>query len=205
MIGVRERSSSRALKQVAILALAIFLAFVSMGLFTIWRLETLWRGNGAQVASVIRCGYQWFVAQDEVFGAHWVNLQPAAALRSKDLVDGDLPRWAEPTSAPQNDEPLRIGKLAIGWPSPWILWTFESSGPKALFPPFAELDDQDTSLPNACEVVREVRPGPTPTWRLLSTGFFIAAIALTMVYRLSIELILRKLRSHSAGSIGSST
>ncbi len=159
--------------------------------FAYWRVETMWRGSGAQVTSVIRCGYQWFASQDSVFGAEWVNLQPSSALRSKDLVDGDLPNWAEPGPPREPIEGLRVGALAVGWPAPWVVWTFETSNPKDLFPPFAEIDDQDTSLPNACEVLRGVRPGPVPRWEFRPGGILVTLLPLTTVYGVALRCALR--------------
>ncbi len=167
-------------------------AFLTMFGFAWWRVETLWRGSGAQVSSVIRCGYQWYAARDAVFGAEWVNLQPSAALRSKELIDGDLPDWAEPSAPTDPMERLRIGTLAVGWPVPWVVWKFETSSPKDLFPPFAEIDDQDTSLPNACEVLRGVRPGPVPQWEFLPGGIFVTIIPLKVLYAVALRFGMRR-------------
>lgn len=165
---------------------AMLLALATIAGFTLWRVDTMWRGTGAQVSSVIRHGYQWYSSQDQVFGAHWVNLQPSSKLRSTELVDGDLPSWGEPRVGPYEDR-MRLGVLAIGWPSPWIAWTFESSNRKVLFPPFAEIDDADTSLPNACDVLRGERPGPPFTWKLIPSGFLITALVLSGIYGVLLE------------------
>ncbi len=178
------------------------LALLTMYGFAWWRVDTLWRGSGAQVTSVIRCGYQWFASQDSVFGAEWVNLQPSSALRSKELIDGDLPNWAEPTAPIEPVERLRIGALAVGWPVPWVAWKFETSSPTDLFPPFAEIDDQDTSLPNACEVLRGVRPGPAPQWDFLPAGIFVTILPLTMIYSSALRFGMRRWRASFSGKHG---
>lgn len=168
MRAMTNRAVQTALLRVALAVATGTVATVAMTLIPLLLVE---RGRGCTVGNVFRGVTGWFVARDEVFGVHWVNLQLMPERLLAPVQVGELPAWAEPPSGPYPiDDLYRVATLAAGWPLPSCRFRWIVVGKDQAFPMAAEADDQDTSISYAAEdLFRGNRAGgPTETtvlWR----------------------------------------
>lgn len=93
----------------------------------------------------------WIVRRLSSTGLEWVNCErawPPLVNPIDDLVD--IPAWAIPPerSADAGGE-FRFATLAIGWPAPLAIQSWEATRPSEIFPLPVELDDGGDSLRRA--------------------------------------------------------
>lgn len=161
-----NRAMTNRAVQTAVLrvALAVATGAVATAAMTLVPLLLVERGKGCAVGNVFRGVTGWFVARDEVFGVHWVNLQLMPERLINPVHVGELPPWAEPPSGPYPaDELYRVATLAAGWPLPSYRFRWIVVGKAQAFPMVAEADDQDTSISYATEDVLRGNRGGGPT------------------------------------------
>jgi hypothetical protein len=166
MRAMTNRAVTNRAVQTAVLraALAVAAGAVATAAMTLVPLLLVERGKGCTVGNVFRGVNGWFVARDEVFGVHWVNLQLMPERLINPVEIGELPAWAEPPSGPYPTDDLhRAATLAAGWPLPSYRFRWIVIGQTQAFPMVAEADDQDTSISYATEDVFRGNRGGGPS------------------------------------------
>ncbi len=126
-------------QRVGILGLALFLGLMTISLCTGLFVFLVIGARPIQTDIVVRDGTNiWLVGGADAFGLFWRSADQTTDLQvsSPDLhaakgqwTDGDSDGWCELLPWP-----TRTGALAVGWPSPWIVWRFSSANERDWFP-----------------------------------------------------------------------
>lgn len=172
-------------------AVAVVFGIMATALMTYIPLQRVDRGEGGKIRQIYRGEYAWVNAQDTAFGLAWSNLQLTPTRMTTALVDGELPKWAEPPPPPYPDvQFLRIGTLAVGWPLPTIAFRWTVTTTKRNFPIHAELDDGNTSISHAAESVLTGGRGGAPEERRM---LWVGALGNIAIFATVVFAILRLL------------
>ena len=122
-----------------ILGIAFILGLLTISLCTALFVSLVIGARPIQTDIVVRNGTSvWLVGGADALGLYWRSADQTADLQvpSSDLhaakgqwADGDSEGWCLllPT-------PVRTGALAVGWPSPWMVWRFSSENERDWFP-----------------------------------------------------------------------
>jgi len=122
-----------------IIGIAFILGLMTISLCTTLFVSLVIGACPIQTDIVVRNGTSvWLVGGADALGLYWRSADQTTDLQvpSSDLhaaegqwADGDSDGWCLllPT-------PVRTGALAVGWPSPWIIWRFSSANERDWFP-----------------------------------------------------------------------
>lgn len=134
--------------------LAIMLAITLVALCTGVFLDRMAAQRTVQSGVIVKHGTGvWIFGGADALGLRWRNAQQTATLQSaREDLGGSDGEWSDGISdgwCVLSPAPIRTGALAVGWPSPWIIWRFSSEKSTDSFPPSPEVADQIQVLTTA--------------------------------------------------------
>lgn len=137
---------------------AIVLAIAVVALFTWVLLDRIASPRTVQSGMMVKHGTSvWIFGGADALGLRWRNAQQTGILQSaREDLGGSDGEWSDGISdgwCELSPAPMRTGSLAVGWPSPWIIWRFSSEKPTDSFPPSPEVADQIQVLTTAANRV----------------------------------------------------
>ncbi len=126
-------------QRVGILGIALFFGLMTLLLCTALFISLVIGARPIQTDIIVRDGTSvWLVDGADAFGLSWRSADQTTDLQvpSPDLhaakgqwTDVDSDGWCELLPWP-----TRTGALAVGWPSPWMVWRFSSGNERDWFP-----------------------------------------------------------------------
>lgn len=126
-------------QRIGVLGISLILGLMTLSLCTALFVSLVIGARPIQTDIVVRNGTTvWLVGGADALGLFWRSADQTTDLQvpSPDLhaakgqwSDGDSDGWCELLPWP-----TRTGALAVGWPSPWIVWRFSSANERDWFP-----------------------------------------------------------------------
>ena len=142
-------------QRIGVLGISLILGSMTLSLCTALFVSLVIGARPIQTDIVVRNGTTvWLVGGADALGLFWRSADQTTDLQvpSPDLhaakgqwSDGDSDGWCELLPWP-----TRTGALAVGWPSPWIVWRFSSANERDWFPrpneKAVQIEEMNTAL-----------------------------------------------------------
>lgn len=182
-------------KSIMIAVVAIAFGLATM-IFATWVfLDRLSDPHATDAGVLVRHGVGvWNYSGADAVGIRWRNAQRSTSLQvSTENLGGFAGEWDDGASTGWcllAEAPLRTGALAVGWPSPWVVWRFWAKESIESFPPTAETADPVFSMTRAVTLVLD-GDGQLAVTRSTTMSAILTLVATTGLWTVAIIMLLR--------------
>lgn len=188
--------------QFGIGAIAIGLGIATVAFCTWVFLDRLTNPYATDSGVLVRRGTGvWNYCAAETVGIRWRNAEQTTSLRvPRENLGGSEGDWSDESTSglcELAESPIRTGALAVGWPTPWILWRFSADSALQSFPPWPETADSVESLKRAVARVLAGEGRVTMTGRTAWAGAFATTLS-SVAWWIIVQALVRAHRGRRA-------